>query len=150
MDPKFFNGPTVPINELLVPLLTGGATESVEYWVRKLDVVVVEDWFGRRALKLEDARRVTQAYHAAKTEHEERWAAYQQWKEDRRAKERAAAQKARADERTRIAAIKDAKRRAIEEQNLRDREEALRAAEEAAGPSFQEWSQNPIVKVLGS
>src|SRR2546422_4649935 len=118
MDLKFHAGPTIPINELLVPLLTGGVAEPVEYWLRQVDVMVVEDWMGRRALKTEDARRVRLAYQTGRATHDARWAAYVQWQEAERAKERAAKEKERHAEWARVRAIQDKKRRAIEEQNL--------------------------------
>lgn len=142
MDLKFHNGPTVPINELLVPLLTSGVEEPVEYWIRKLGIVVVEDWAGRRSLKPEDARRVVHEYRSAVSVHRGRWSQFQEFLVARR--ERAAQEKARAraEESARVAAIRDAKQRAQEELNLREREELLRAAEEEKGPDFESWSRS--------
>src|SRR2546422_10847862 len=115
MDPKFFNGPTIPINELLVPLLTGGAAEPIEYWIRQLDVRVVEDWCGRRSLTPEDARRGRLAYQTARATHDARWAAYVQWQEAERAKERAAKEKKGHAEWGRVRAVQDKKRPTDEE-----------------------------------
>ena len=134
------NAATVTIPEVAVAF--GGVPEGVEYWARKLKLEVVEDWQGRRSLRLADARKVLVAQQAASEAHRDKWSAYEAWKaaeKQRKARERA---EAFARERAEAQRIKDAKRQQWLLEEIQSRESAVAAAEQARGVSFEEWSQS--------
>lgn len=134
------NAVTVAVAEM-VPFM-GGSEESVEYYIRRFKVEVLVDWADRRAVRVADARKIVTAQRGAAEAHSDRWAAYRQFRvaeKERKARERAAAFAA---ERERIDRVRDERRQRALAEDLAQREAALAAAEDAQGPSFEEWSGN--------
>lgn len=118
--------------------------ETVEYWIRKLGIEVVEDWADRRAIRIADARRVVMEQRTAAEQHSDKWASFKLWLAAKR--EAAAAKRAEEwqKEQARLAKIRDERRRKAEEdlaiQRQRDAE-AAEAGRATSGLTFADFEK---------
>ncbi|MGH9042501.1 MAG: hypothetical protein ACRDZ3_19975 [Acidimicrobiia bacterium] len=144
------NTATGSVDSYVIPLADVGrhrvlsSPDAAEYWARKLDITVVLDWGGRRAVAPSDARRIVDAQRERDTQRAKDEAAYQAYCDTKREAAREKAQQER------VAAREKAQQRQskvnaglFEEAARRNAELAAQAAAERAladqPVSFDQW-----------